>query len=120
MLILKKTNDSVSKGHLPLTCGSNTYNARPFTYLNCPTNMLHLKFIPIVEKTLLKKFCIILYTLIFRLLFVECSDGYFGPNCREACNETCKSCNKTSGVCEYGCKPGWKGDFCETSNNNII
>ena len=29
------------------------------------------------------------------------------------CDETCKSCNKTTGLCENGCYPGWKGLYCE-------
>lgn len=68
----------------------------------------------------MKKICIIFFILIFCLFFVECYDGYFGLNCCGVCNEMCKSCNKILGVCEYGCKLGWKGDFCEISNNDII
>lgn len=43
----------------------------------------------------------------------KCDDGYFGPNCIEPCNATCRSCNKSSGVCDNGCKPGWRGLYCQ-------
>lgn len=45
--------------------------------------------------------------------FKECEDNYFGQNCRERCNETCRSCNKTTGVCDSGCYPGWRGLYCQ-------
>lgn len=45
--------------------------------------------------------------------FSECNDGYFGPNCIESCKTTCKSCNKMSGICNNGCKPGWRGIYCQ-------
>lgn len=43
----------------------------------------------------------------------ECEDNFFGQNCRERCNETCRSCNKTTGVCDNGCYPGWRGQYCQ-------
>lgn len=46
-------------------------------------------------------------------VYSECNDGYFGPNCIEPCNVTCRSCNKTSGICDKGCKPGWRGLYCQ-------
>lgn len=45
--------------------------------------------------------------------YSECDDGFFGPNCIEKCNTTCRNCNKTSGICDKGCKPGWKGLYCQ-------
>lgn len=42
---------------------------------------------------------------------LECPSGFYGPNCKGKCNATCNSFNKKSGVCENGCKPGWKGAF---------
>lgn len=47
------------------------------------------------------------------LFFLECEDDYFGQNCKDMCNTTCTSCNKTTGVCDNGCHPGWRGSFCE-------
>lgn len=46
----------------------------------------------------------------------ECEDHYFGRNCQENCNVTCQSCNKTTGVCDSGCYPGWRGLYCEDGN----
>lgn len=48
-------------------------------------------------------------------VYVECKANYFGPNCIEMCNSTCKSCNRTTGICDLGCHPGWKGLFCHES-----
>lgn len=45
----------------------------------------------------------------------ECDQKHFGPNCIEMCNATCKSCNKSTGICDNGCHPGWRGLFCEDS-----
>lgn len=28
------------------------------------------------------------------------------------CNVTCTGCNRTSGVCDTGCKPGWRDLYC--------
>lgn len=56
------------------------------------------------------------YTQDFFLSFnSECDDKHFGPNCIEMCNATCKSCNKSTGICDIGCHPGWRGLFCEDS-----
>lgn len=57
----------------------------------------------------------ILYTKVY-LLSKECEDHYFGRNCQENCNVTCQSCNKTTGVCDSGCYPGWRGLYCQDSN----
>lgn len=45
-------------------------------------------------------------------IFKDCNENYFGPNCELLCNTTCNRCNKTTGVCESGCYPGWEGTFC--------
>ena len=42
----------------------------------------------------------------------DCDENNFGSNCEQLCNATCKGCNKTTGVCESGCYPGWEGLFC--------
>lgn len=54
-----------------------------------------------------------LATMFDLYFYLECDDGYFGPNCIEPCNATCRSCNKSSGVCDNGCKPGWRGLYCQ-------
>lgn len=28
------------------------------------------------------------------------------------CNVTCKGCNRTTGICDIGCKPGWRDIYC--------
>lgn len=53
--------------------------------------------------------CNYLYIYFF---YSGCKDNYFGPNCNEMCNSTCKSCNKVTGICDIGCHHGWKGLFC--------
>ena len=58
-------------------------------------------------------------TKYFYFYFKECDDDHFGYNCGEMCNGTCKSCNKTTGLCENGCYPGWKGIYCEEVKINI-
>lgn len=51
---------------------------------------------------------------------VECQDNFFGRNCEHICNVTCRSCNKTTGVCDNGCYPGWTGQYCQNGNNLFI
>lgn len=43
-----------------------------------------------------------------------CSYGNYGQNCSRKCNVTCTGCNKVNGLCDSGCYPGWKGDYCLT------
>lgn len=57
---------------------------------------------------------------IFCHFLVECQDNFFGRNCEHICNVTCKSCNKTTGVCDNGCYPGWTGQYCQNGNNLFI
>lgn len=49
----------------------------------------------------------------------ECTDGFFGRNCQEKCNETCLSCNMFNGVCDKGCRPGWEGNYCQSGMFNV-
>uniref|UniRef100_K1P747 Multiple epidermal growth factor-like domains 6 n=1 Tax=Magallana gigas TaxID=29159 RepID=K1P747_MAGGI len=44
-----------------------------------------------------------------------CPVGYFGQDCSETCinSYTCDGCNDASGSCDYGCRPGWIGYFCQ-------
>ncbi|XP_061190060.1 uncharacterized protein LOC133197895 [Saccostrea echinata] len=44
-----------------------------------------------------------------------CKAGMFGLNCQKKCSENClvtNQCKATTGECEDGCKPGWKGLLC--------
>ena len=47
------------------------------------------------------------------LIILAYSQGKYGRNCSETCSN-CKldNCSPVTGVCQYGCRPGWKGDKC--------
>lgn len=49
---------------------------------------------------------------------LECDDYFFGINCKQQCNPNCDGCNKKTGVCDTGCKPGWKGISCQESKTS--
>lgn len=51
-----------------------------------------------------------------------CPVGYFGQNCSEECinSYTCDGCNNVSGLCDYGCRPGWIGYFCQKSTYSFV
>lgn len=44
---------------------------------------------------------------------LACPNGYYGQNCTRKCNVTCSGCNNVNGLCDSGCHPGWKGDYCQ-------
>lgn len=52
------------------------------------------------------------FRIIYNLLPPACPRGYFGKDCAQKCNDTCIGCNTSNGLCESGCSPGWKGDYC--------
>lgn len=58
-----------------------------------------------------------IYNLNSTILLSVCLHGYFGQDCAYTCNNTCKGCNNTNGLCDSGCNPGWKGDYC---NEGIV
>lgn len=50
------------------------------------------------------------------LFTLECPAGYYGNDCRYHCSLNCdvtSICDKSSGQCEGGCKPGWTGATCD-------
>lgn len=50
-----------------------------------------------------------------KITIVECIKVYFGKNCSHQCSVNCYmvySCDRYTGQCEEGCKPGWTGDTC--------
>lgn len=49
-----------------------------------------------------------------------CSHGFFGYDCSERCLDTCAGCNNVTGLCDSGCKPGWKGYFCNKGSVDKI
>lgn len=55
-----------------------------------------------------KNYCKLIY-----LCYIACPYGLFGQNCTGKCNDTCTGCNNINGLCDRGCRPGWKGDYCD-------
>lgn len=53
-------------------------------------------------------------TALINSFFLECMDTFFGINCSQECDNKCNSCNRTTGTCDNGCKPGWTGVSCQT------
>ena len=61
--------------------------------------------------------CFYMFNIPLKYVFVACDDGYFGDMCTQKCSKNCNQagiCNKTTGVCQDGCQPGWMGDFCDS------
>lgn len=50
---------------------------------------------------------------------LACHRGSFGENCADECFDTCNDCNGATGLCEYGCLPGWTGYFCQKGHFNF-
>lgn len=49
---------------------------------------------------------------------LACADGYYGKKCKNECSENCdvpKQCDKVTGRCQNGCKPGWTTTTCKQS-----
>lgn len=52
--------------------------------------------------------------VIEKLIITECMAGYYGKDCLKQCSTSCaSSCNRISGHCDHGCKPGWAGNACD-------
>lgn len=68
-----------------------------------------------LNKPLHKSF--VMYNSLYFTLPLVCPVGFFGQECAYRCNNTCKGCNNTNGLCDSGCSPGWKGDYC---NEGIV
>eukprot|EP00105_Crassostrea_gigas_P046560 XP_019930708.1 PREDICTED: uncharacterized protein LOC105347850 [Crassostrea gigas] len=50
----------------------------------------------------------------------ECRFGHYGRNCMNTCSKSCivtNKCNRMTGVCDGGCKPGWAGITCDQRND---
>lgn len=50
------------------------------------------------------------------IIFLECSQGMYGSGCLKKCSKHClydDKCNRTTGTCDAGCKPGYKGALCD-------
>lgn len=58
------------------------------------------------------------YTRIYKYVLVECHAGFYGKDCMNQCSVNCNVtslCNKFTGKCDGGCKPGWTGPACNFS-----
>ncbi|KAH3833876.1 hypothetical protein DPMN_107192 [Dreissena polymorpha] len=54
-------------------------------------------------------------------LFAVCLDGTYGTACSRVCGLCAddQPCNKTTGVCPFGCAEGFLGDLCDTKGSRI-
>lgn len=52
--------------------------------------------------------------------FTACPYGYFGHDCADKCNDSCTGCNILNGLCDSGCHPGWKGEYCHLGKYSYI
>lgn len=51
-----------------------------------------------------------------KITIVECMIEYYGKDCSNKCSTTCnvaERCDKITGRCDGGCKPGWTGNTCD-------
>lgn len=56
------------------------------------------------------------------IFFVVCVSGYYGKNCNNQCSINCymnRSCDRVTGECDGGCKPGWTGINCDWGKYNL-
>lgn len=52
----------------------------------------------------------------FQQNVVVCDSGHYGKNCSAQCSINCNisnRCDRVTGKCEGGCKPGWTGFHCD-------
>lgn len=65
-----------------------------------------------------------LFTIcLLRWFIVACKDGTFGHGCINNCSGECAAdspCNKQTGHCNNGCKPGYTNDFCNKSTLSFV
>ncbi|XP_046374243.1 multiple epidermal growth factor-like domains protein 11 [Haliotis rufescens] len=47
-----------------------------------------------------------------------CSPGIYGVNCNTSCHCLDSTCDRLTGFCPGGCRPGWQGQRCDTACNN--
>lgn len=54
----------------------------------------------------------------------ECQPGYYGKNCTYMCSGNClhdnNRCDRFTGQCNSGCKPGWTGNICYQRKNKVL
>lgn len=57
------------------------------------------------------------------LFFTVCQHGYYGITCSLRCSKNCyvpSRCDRFTGKCVEGCKPGWRTDSCELSKRSFV
>lgn len=66
-----------------------------------------------------KSFPVYRYVVFMLQRFIaECQLGSYGTDCRGVCSVNCfhaSRCDKVTGQCYSGCKPGWTGNKCDKS-----
>lgn len=53
------------------------------------------------------------------LFSLACRIGFYGYNCSYQCRSNCfieNLCDRFTGYCTGGCKPGWTGQMCDQGN----
>ena len=79
------------------------------TSLNLVTSVMFVKYSQSRQKR---------FAINQTIKLVECPLGTYGNDCKYNCGIACSvsnHCNKTTGECIGGCKPGWKIFFCNQS-----
>lgn len=52
----------------------------------------------------------------FVFIIVVCGSGLYGEDCMHQCSPNCNegnACDRFTGQCIGGCKPGWRGFVCD-------
>lgn len=52
----------------------------------------------------------------FVFIIVACGSGLYGEDCMHQCSPNCNegnTCDRFTGQCIGGCKPGWTGTMCD-------
>lgn len=73
--------------------------------INCSPLLVNLIFVKYIHSSK--------STLLFT---VECPPGQYGDDCSNQCSLNCnvtRTCDKFTGQCEGGCKPGFTGNTCD-------
>lgn len=79
--------------------------------------VIRIAYIKIKQKYIFFNWIVINITI-----FQECMMGYYGKNCSNKCSAFCNitgRCDKITGHCDGGCKPGWTGKSCDQKKSII-
>lgn len=55
------------------------------------------------------------------LFLLDCDSGTYGADCNQTCSTNClfNACDRYTGVCNYGCLPGYIMPYCRESKIHI-